>query len=81
VLEVLPNGHLVIGGEKQIGLNQNVEVMRFTGRVDPRAIQPGNFVNSSQIADARIDYRGRGQQAEAQGIGWLARFFLSVIPF
>ncbi|PPE67836.1 flagellar basal body L-ring protein FlgH [Caldimonas caldifontis] len=81
VLEVLPNGHLVIGGEKQIGLNQNVEVMRFTGRVDPRAIQPGNVVNSSQIADARIDYRGRGQQAEAQGIGWLARFFLSVLPF
>lgn len=81
VLEVLPNGHLVIGGEKQIGLNQNVEVMRFTGRVDPRAIQPGNSVNSSQIADVRIDYRGRGQQAEAQGIGWLARFFLSVMPF
>ncbi|RDI02623.1 flagellar basal body L-ring protein FlgH [Caldimonas thermodepolymerans] len=80
VIEVLPNGHLVIAGEKQIGLNKNVEIMRFSGRVDPRAIQPGNVVASSQIADARIQYKGQGQQAEAQGIGWLARFFLSVLP-
>lgn len=80
VIEVLPNGHLVIAGEKQIGLNKNVEVMRFSGRVDPRSIQAGNTVASSQIADARIQYKGQGQQAEAQGIGWLARFFLSVLP-
>lgn len=80
VIEVLPNGHLVIAGEKQIGLNHNVEVMRFSGRVDPRAIQAGNVVASSQISDARIEYRGHGQQADAQVIGWLARFFLSVLP-
>ena len=80
VIEVLPNGHLVIAGEKQIGLNKNVEVMRFSGRVDPRSIQAGNTVASSQIADVRIQYKGQGQQAEAQGIGWLARFFLSVLP-
>ncbi|HWP20431.1 MAG TPA: flagellar basal body L-ring protein FlgH [Burkholderiaceae bacterium] len=80
VIEVLPNGHLVIAGEKQIGLNKNVEVMRFSGRVDPRAIQAGNMVASSQIADVRLQYKGQGQQAEAQGIGWLARFFLNVLP-
>ncbi len=80
VIEVLPNGHLVIAGEKQIGLNKNVEVMRFSGRVDPRSIQPGNVVASSQIADVRLQYKGQGQQAEAQGIGWLARFFLNVLP-
>ena len=80
VTEVLPNGHLVIAGEKQIGVNRNVEVMRFSGRVDPRAIRPGNAVASAQIADARIEFRGRGAQDEAQGIGWLARFFLNVLP-
>ncbi|WKB54467.1 flagellar basal body L-ring protein FlgH [Eleftheria terrae] len=80
VIEVLPNGHMVIAGEKQIGLNKNVEVMKFSGRIDPRAIQPGNTVNSSQIADARLQYKGQGQQAEAQGIGWLGRFFLNVLP-
>jgi flagellar L-ring protein precursor FlgH len=81
VLEVLPNGHLVVAGEKQIGVNQNVDVLRFSGTVDPRQIQPGNIVPSTQVANARIESRGRGAQGEALSIGWLARFFLSVIPF
>ena len=80
MIEVLANGHLVIAGEKQIGVNHNVDVLRFSGQVDPRAIQPGNSVASAQIANVRIENRGRGQQADAQGIGWLARFFLNVLP-
>ena len=47
VRQVLPNGHLLIGGEKQIGVNNNVDVLRFSGQVDPRAIQPGNAVPSA----------------------------------
>jgi flagellar L-ring protein FlgH len=81
VTEVLPNGHLVIAGEKQIGVNHNVDVLRFSGQVDPLMIQPGNVVASAQIANVRIEHRGRGQQAEAQGIGWLSRVFLNVVPF
>ena len=80
VTEVLANGHLLIAGEKQIGVNHNVDVLRFSGQVDPRAIQPGNSVASAQIANVRIENRGRGQQADAQGIGWLGRFFLNVLP-
>jgi len=80
VTGVLPNGHLLIAGEKQIGVNHNVDVLRFSGQVDPRAIQPGNSVPSAQIANVRIEHSGRGAQAEAQGIGWLARFFLNVLP-
>ena len=80
VTEVLPNGHLLITGEKQIGVNQNVDVLRFSGQVDPRAIQPGNTIASAQIANVRIEHRGRGAQADAQGIGWLGRFFLNVLP-
>ena len=80
VTGVLPNGHLPIAGEKQIGVNHNVDVLRFSGQVDPRMIQSGNVVPSAQIAHVRIEQRGRGAQAEAQSIGWLARFFLSVLP-
>lgn len=80
VTGVLANGHLLIAGEKQIGVNHNVDVLRFSGQVDPRAIQPGNSVPSAAIANVRIEHRGRGQQADAQGIGWLARFFLNVLP-
>ncbi|WP_284620193.1 flagellar basal body L-ring protein FlgH [Aquabacterium humicola] len=80
VVNVLPNGHLVIAGEKQIGVNANVDVLRFSGTVDPRSITTGNLVQSTQIANVRIEQRGRGQQAEAQSMAWLARFFLTLLP-
>lgn len=80
VTRVLPNGHLIISGEKQIGVNSNVDVLRFSGQVDPRSIKPGNTVSSTQVANVRLEHRGRGAQAEAQVIGWLARVFLSVLP-
>jgi len=78
VRDVLPNGHLIIAGEKQIGVNANVDVLRFSGQVDPRAIQPGNSVQSAQIANVRLEHRGRGAQADAQAVGWLQRVFMSV---
>lgn len=81
VMDVLPNGHLVVTGEKQIGVNQNVDVLRFSGTIDPRLVQPGNIVNSTQVANARIESKGRGAQAEAQTVGWLTRFFFSFLPF
>ncbi len=80
VTGVLPNGHLLIQGEKQIGVNANVDVLRFSGQVDPRAIQPGNSVPSAQIANVRVEHRSRGQQGDAQVMGWLSRVFLSVTP-
>ena len=81
VVEVLPNGHLVVTGEKQIGVNQNVDVLRFSGTVDPRSIQPGSVVSSTLVANARIESRGRGAQAEALTVGLIARFFLALLPF
>lgn len=71
----------MVTGEKQIGVNQNVDVLRFSGTVDPALVQPGNTINSTQVANARIESRGRGAQAEAQTAGWLTRFFFNVLPF
>lgn len=81
VVDVLPNGHLAVLGEKQIGVNQNVDVLRFSGTVDPRAVLPGSIVPSTAVANVRVESRGRGQQQDAMAIGWLGRFFLSVLPF
>ncbi|MGE5451904.1 MAG: flagellar basal body L-ring protein FlgH [Acidobacteriota bacterium] len=80
VVEVLPNGHLIISGEKQIGVAKNVDILKFSGQIDPATIQPGNTVASTQIANVRIEQKGRGAQSDAQGIGWLARFFLNILP-
>lgn len=79
VRQVLPNGHLLVAGEKQIGVNANVDVLRFSGQVDPRAIQSGNVVQSTQIANVRLEHRGRGAQADAQVVGWLQRIFFSFL--
>jgi flagellar L-ring protein FlgH len=81
VVQVLPNGNLVIAGEKRIGIRRNSEVLKFTGVIDPARIQPGNLIASALVADARLDYSGGGYIEEAQIKGWLSRFFDSFMPF
>ena len=81
VIDVLPNGHLIVAGEKQIGVNDNVDVLRFTGTVDPYMLQPNSVIPSTQVANVRVESRSRGQQGSAQSIGWLSSFFLNFMPF
>ncbi|UXY17306.1 flagellar basal body L-ring protein FlgH [Chitiniphilus purpureus] len=81
VVDVLPNGNLVVGGDRQIAVNGQVNTLRFTGVVNPFDIQTGNTVSSTKVADARIEQVGRGYIADAQTMGWLQRFFLNVMPF
>lgn len=77
VAERLPNGNLVVMGEKWITLNQGEELIRLTGIVRPVDIRPDNSIASVKLADARITYSGRGALADANRQGWLARFFNS----
>lgn len=81
VIEVLANGNLLVSGEKQMALNQGNEYIRFSGVVNPDHITPANTVQSTQVADARIEYKGSGAVAEAQQMGWLQRFFTALTPF
>ncbi|WP_090142493.1 flagellar basal body L-ring protein FlgH [Limnohabitans sp. DM1] len=81
VVDVLPNGHLVLYGEKQMGLNENVEVLKFSGTVDPRSIRTGNVISSAQVANARIASGSLGAQGDAQAMGWLSRIFMKYLPF
>ena len=81
VAGVLPNGNLQVVGEKQIGTNRDVEYLKFSGVINPLTILPGNVVPSTKVADARIEYRGKGALDSATAMGWLSRFFLTVMPF
>jgi hypothetical protein len=49
-----PTGTWWWPGEKQIGVNQNVDVLRFSGTIDPRLVQPGSIISSTQVANVRI---------------------------
>ena len=80
VIEVLPNGNLMISGEKQIGLDQGTEFVRISGVVAPAVIAAGNLVESQNVADARIEYRTNSQIDKAQLNGMMNRFFYSVLP-
>ena len=82
VVEVLPNGNLIVRGEKRLTINNGNEYMRLSGIVRPIDIQTDNSVMSTQIADATIMYTGDGQVADVNIMGWLARFFISAVtPF
>lgn len=77
VVKRLPNGNLVVAGEKWLTLNQGKEYVRVSGVVRPIDIGTDNSVPSQKVANARIEYSGRGALADANRMNWLARFFNS----
>jgi len=81
VVDVLPNGNLVVSGEKQVALDKGTEFIRFSGVVNPDTISLGNTVPSTKVADARIEYRTNTKIDGAAVASIFARFFLSVSPW
>jgi flagellar L-ring protein FlgH len=81
VTGVQANGNLVVSGEKQMLINQGNEFVRFSGVVNPNTISSLNAVYSTQVADAKIEYSAKGYLDEAETMGWLQRFFLTVSPW
>lgn len=81
VIEVLANGNLLVSGEKQVSVGAGTEYIRLSGVVNPYFINAANTISSTNVADARIEYKESGVISEAQVMGWLARFFLSTLPF
>jgi len=82
VVDIYPNGTLVVRGEKWITLNRGNEYIRISGLVRPDDVSPDNTVMSTRLANARIEYAGTGVLADSQEMGWLSRFFNSPIwPF
>lgn len=81
VAQVLPNGNLLVRGQKLLTLNRGEEQIRIQGIVRPADILPDNTVLSTRVADARITYSGTGEIARASRQGWLGRLFSMVSPF
>lgn len=77
VHQVLPNGTLLIKGEKALRLNQGDEYIRLVGLVRVDDIDRSNQISSQNVANARISYSGRGVLNDSNSAGWLTRFFTS----
>ncbi|AEO08134.1 flagellar basal body L-ring protein FlgH [Buchnera aphidicola] len=80
VQAVLPNGNLKIIGEKQVSINEGTEFIRFSGVINPNHITQNNFIISTKIADARIEYFSRGRINHIQKMGWFQRLLLKISP-
>lgn len=77
VIQVQPNGNLVVQGQKLLTLNQGSEIIKITGLVRPIDIEPDNTVKSTEVANVEITYSGSGLIADSNRAGWLTRFFHS----
>lgn len=79
VINVLPNGNLVVAGERSILLNGSMNTLRFSGVVNPRDIKSNNVVASADIVDARFEVGGKGDVAESVSRTWLQRILTNTL--
>jgi len=81
VVEVMPNGNLVLEARKEMTINNEKQILVFSGMTRIDDIDTSNTVLSNKIADARIYYVGDGVIQDKQSPGWLVRVLDRVWPF
>lgn len=81
VVEVMPNGNLIIYGEKRLALNEGSEVISVRGVVRPDDIQPNNTVLSRRLAAAEFSYSGDGELTRATRTSWGSKLLFDLWPF
>ncbi|MEI6871259.1 MAG: flagellar basal body L-ring protein FlgH, partial [Verrucomicrobiota bacterium] len=81
VIDVLPNGNLVIEGIRQVSFSKERQFMSLRGIIRPGDVSAGNTVPSGMVADARIDVVSEGSVSDAQKKGWLLRLDEKISPY
>ena len=75
VTQILPNGHLVISGERMVEVNNDSEIIQISGIIRPEDINAKNSIESYQIAQFNISLKGKGVVNSKQTPGFLSNFF------
>lgn len=81
VLQVLPGGVLQIQGAREVRVNDETQYMVVSGLVRAQDVGPDNSVESTQLADSKVEYYGKGVLADKQRPGWLTRLLDNIWPF
>ncbi len=81
VIDVMPNGNMLVEGRRRIVMDQETKTIRFTGIVRPYDVTSLNTVLSENVANASIAYEGQGPLTATTGRGWLSELLDFVWPF
>ena len=81
VLEVLPNGNLLIQGTQEVRVNFELRELTVAGIVRPRDVATDNTISYDRIAEARISYGGRGRITEVQQPAWGQQILDAISPY
>jgi flagellar L-ring protein precursor FlgH len=81
VVDIRPNGNLVLEGHRRIRNNCETWEMSLSGEVTPEAIMPNNTVHSEDIAELEIYKREAGHVRDGTRRGWLLRVMDAYHPF
>jgi flagellar L-ring protein FlgH len=79
VIDVQPNGNLVVAGARSVGVNDETRTLRISGLVRQLDITPGNTIPSALVADARISITGEGGNTRAVTRGPVGQLFDTLI--
>ncbi|MEM1313170.1 MAG: flagellar basal body L-ring protein FlgH [Pseudomonadota bacterium] len=81
VVDVLPNGHLVVAGNQEVRVNFELRDLQVAGIVRPEDISRQNEITYDKMAEARIAYGGRGQITDVQQPRYGQQVLDVVLPF
>jgi flagellar L-ring protein precursor FlgH len=81
VVDVIPNGNLMIEGRRNVKVNNEDQIIVLTGTVRSRDVSADNTISSALIADAKINYSGKGVISDRQSPGWLMNVLDKFWPF
>jgi flagellar L-ring protein FlgH len=81
VIAVLPNGNLVIEGQRRQLITHEARTLTVRGIVRPVDIGPYNMVLSQFVGELEVTYHGRGPESSYTNNGWLGKIVNKVWPF
>ncbi len=80
VTKILPGGLMQVEGAREVRINEETQILVVRGLVRPRDISPNNTILSTHLADARVEYYGKGVISDKQKPGWLTRILDNYWP-